>query len=145
MSKKKGDNLPTGSSLVNKALKDGIKAGDMMSFGNNREYSRSAVVKAAMRFKDPGLLAKGIDRLTKVETFLRKEKLTANITGRGEEVRDVYVVYAGNVTIDKGLFFVTKTLAEVHFENITSDKGKEDSESSGGRTIQEMIQHLFHS
>lgn len=106
---------------------------------------KSSVINASLRWKDPGLIAKGVDRLTQVETFLRKEKLTANITGRSEQAHDVYVVYASNVAMDKGLFFTTKTLAEVHFENITGEKGKEDSELSGGRTIQEIIQHLFHS
>lgn len=122
-----------------------VRVGGFLVAGNGREYSSEVISDAVKRFKDPGLIAEGIDALTQTKTYLRKEKLVADVTGRPQPTRDVFVVHSGAVSVGDGLYFVTQTIAEVHFDNITGKHGREDSEPSGGRTLQEMVDHLFHS
>lgn len=145
MSKKQDDKIPTGLPQLNNLLQGGIKVGDFPRVGMGRERNKGGSGKVSMCFKDPGLLAEGVDTLTQVKTFLREEQLTANLPGKPQDVRKVFVVHSADVELASGLFFTTRTLAEVHFDNITGKNSCEDSESSGGRTLQEMIQYLFHS
>lgn len=52
----------------------------------------------------------------------------------------VFVVYGVSGPFS-GLFFMTRTLAECYFENITADKEPDDHDS-GGRLFGELIQFL---
>lgn len=131
------DKLPTGLPELNALLEKtgGLKKGDF----TNVNYA------ATLRISDLGLLKEGTDRLTQAKTILRRQQLAAKRNGFSDDIRTVFVVYSEAAGMEKGLFFVTLTLAEVHFSNITGENKAQCNEQSGGRTIQEMLQHLFYS
>lgn len=89
------------------------------------------------------LLNSGIDVITQDKTFLRREKFARNAQVPLADMLDVYVVFSEKAGIGKGLFFATYTLAEVHFSNITGAHKVQCNEQSGGRTLAEMMHHLF--
>jgi hypothetical protein len=131
------DHLPTGLPALNELLEKtgGLKRGD---FTNTRHAP-------SLRIADIGLLKEGTDSLTQSKTILRRQQLVAKREGLNDDVRTVWVVYSEAAGMEKGLFFVTHALADVHFANITGENKAHCNEQSGGRTIQEMLQHLFYS
>lgn len=113
----------------------------------NQMLSRPELVEKAttpLDYVDPSVLKEGVDVLSQAKTFLRQQVLTAAVHGGGTAEREVFVVYGEQAGMEKGLFFITRTLAEVHFDNITGVNKAQDNEKSGGRTLTEMIEYLFH-
>jgi hypothetical protein len=125
------DKIPTGLPLLNEKLEElgGLKQGLFSG--------------AQLKIADIGLLKEGVDRVTQAKTILRRQELVAASTDRPSASRTVYVVYSETAGMEKGLFFVTHTLADVHFNNITGANKEQCPEPSGGRTLSEMITHLF--
>lgn len=126
------DKIPTGFLRLNEKLEalGGLKEGDLSA--------------PQLKIADIGMLKEGIDCVTQSKTILRRQELV-NVRGkdRRDDARTVYVVYSEHAGMDKGLFFVTHTLADVHFANITGANKLHDDEPSGGRTLSEIIDHLF--
>lgn len=129
--------LPTGLPELNKLLEEtgGLRKGEF----SNVKHAPS------LRIADIGVVKDGIDCLTQAKTILRRQQLVAKRNGFNDDVRTVFVVYSEAAGMEKGLFFLTATLADVHFSNITGEHKVHDAENSGGRTLQEMLQHLFYS
>lgn len=126
----------TGSEILNKTLGviGGLKAGDF-----------SGAETPIIASTDGLVLAVGIDTLTQHKTLLQYRALCFGYNSSESHTRHVFVVYSEVAGIDKGLYFNTRTVAEVHFDNITGVNKERCTEASGGRTLQEMIQFLFHS
>lgn len=131
------DRLPTGLPALNKLLEEtgGLKQGEF----SNAKHAPS------LRIADIGLLKEGTDRLTQAKTVMRRQQLVAKRNGFNDDARTVFVVYSEAAGMEKGLFFLTHALADVHFANITGENKAQCNEQSGGRTIQEMLHHLFYS
>lgn len=126
------EQIPTGLPLLNEKLEalGGLKLGDLSA--------------PQLKIADIGLLKEGVDRVTGAKTILRRQELVATHSkDRKPDSRTVYIVYSELAGMNNGLFFVTHTLAEVHFNNITGVNKEACNEASGGRTLPEMIQHLF--
>lgn len=132
----KATQLMTGYSELNAALErtSGLKAGDF-----------SGAENVTVIAKDDTVMAIGVDTLTKHSTLLQHRVLCYGDGAPKTHTRDVFVVYSEVVGIAKGLYFNTHTVADVHFDNITGSNRERCTEASGGRTLQEMIQFLFHS
>ena len=145
----------TGSETLNKALGviGGLKAGDFTQVGMKKALEESCGMgvgrlipnsfKPEVTSVTPGdMLAEGIDTLSNAKTFFVRQVLVMN--GAPQHTSVVYAVYSATAGVEKGLFFVTRTLAEVHFANITGANREGCAEPSGGRTLSEIITHLFH-
>lgn len=84
---------------------------------------------------EAGVIVIGVDYITGVPVHLSRFKVEL-----GAVDHTVFAVHSGyNPFI--GMYFVTRTLAECYFENITADKEPEDHDS-GGRLFGELIQFL---
>lgn len=130
------EKFPTGLPRLNKLLE--------ASGGLKTCVTKEKTSGVSLRIAALGLLKEGIDRLTEAKTILRRQQLVGKRNGFSDDTRTVFVVYSETAGMEKGLFFLTHALAEVHFSNITGENAQ-CNEQSGGRTIQEMIQHLFYS
>lgn len=136
-----------------------VPSADWKAIGRNRlnellreelEVSLGLLFKEGYRAKitsaEPSeVLLEGVDALSGAKTFLAHDDLVQHGVGERHMTRTVYIVYSEPVGVQKGMFFITKTLAEVHFANITGQNKVQDTENSGGRTLSEMIQYLFLS
>lgn len=96
-------------------------------------------VSAALR--SMGVLVMGKDSITGRDVVLTKKTIGIPVIG-GEASTEIYAVHELSAKSGEGLFFVTRTLAECYFGNITG-KPKLQELETGGRTLRELADHLF--
>lgn len=149
--------IKTGSEVVNKLLEGagGLTPGQLSGVivepvpaFNGPQTTEVRLMKLGCKLlpvmtveRGLGILAMGTDSVTGREVVIAKKSIGIPVIG-GTTTTDIFVVHEVSSKPEAGLFFVTRTLAECHFVNITGNPAEQDIET-GGRTLREIVNHLF--
>lgn len=148
--------MKTGSEVVNKALEgagglvsgqlSGVVVNPIPAF-NGPQTTEGRLMKLGCKLspvsnieRGMGILAMGTDAVTGRSVVFAKKSIGIPVIG-GELTTDIFVVHDAAGKPESGLFFVTRTLAECHFVNITGKATEQDIET-GGRTLRELADYL---
>lgn len=148
--------MNTGSKVVNKALEGAGSLGISRPSGivvnpipalNSPQTTKERFTELGCKLlpittidRSLGILAIGIDAVTERPVAFAKKSVGIPVIG-GTTSIDIFVVHDATSAPESGLFFITRTLAECHFVNITGKATEQDIET-GGRTLRELADYL---
>lgn len=149
--------MQTGNATINKVLAtsggltpgqlSGVVVSPVPAF-NGPQTTEARLMKLGCKLlpvsnieRGMGILAMGTDAITERPVVIAKKSIGIPVIG-GDVSTDIFVVHEVASKPETGLFFITRTLAECHFVNITGKATEQDLET-GGRTLRELANHLF--